>query len=412
MITIQSKLSQIPHTRGASVAVAGVIRAEIVEGRLKPGERLLTLREICEISKLGYSTVNRAIAILVGEGLVQARKGAGTFVSEPFISLPTTATGEHLKVFALVIPGTEPGIYSAIQHGFGEAAAELQYQIMVCSTGESLIKQSDALMQLMDRSVAGIAIVPPDQPSQGRAYQIQVVQRANIPVVQLNRRLEGAKSPLISLSFSDLGAMAARVLANSGHVSVNMVGSHHGEVAEQYEAGFLAMYKRLGITPVLERCYSSYPDAGWRDEMRAMLDEILARPNRPTAFFALFDDVAEMIYIAATARGLEMPRDLSLISFGGSHRSGVLGGLISTVTGDEIWAGKKAVALLAEMCAGKRDIRSNEEVDIPLKFYEGETVGQCTGLLTENRQATTSTGADQAASDAPPGKKTTLDVAQ
>jgi len=152
------------------------------------------------------------------------------------------------------------------------------------------------------------------------------------------------------------------------------MGSHPGDVAAQYESGFRSTYRRLGITPRLETSFSNYPVADWRNEMRRKVDEILTSADRPSAFFALFDDVAEMIYLSATARGLEIPRDFSLISFGGSPRSGVLGGLISTVTGDEVWAGRRAISLLAEMSVGDRDIRSNEEFDIPLKFYEGGTV--------------------------------------
>src|SRR5690606_25673588 len=127
---------------------------------------------------------------------------------------------EQLKVFALVIPETKPGIYASLQHGFCEAAAELHYQVIVCDTGESTIKQSDSLMQLIDQSVAGVAVVPV---SGSRPYQLSVVQNANIPVIQLNRRVEGVSAPLISLSYSDLGGMAARVLANNGHQHVLMM---------------------------------------------------------------------------------------------------------------------------------------------------------------------------------------------
>lgn len=378
MDTIQSKFAQVPRTRGASTALAGVLRTEILEGRLRPGDRLPTLRRVCEMSNLGYSVVNRAISILVEEGLVHARKGAGTFVTEPATAM-VSAQGTPSKIFALVIPETEAGIFAAVQHGFCEAAAELQYQVLVCSTGESMVKQSDVLMQLIDRSVTGIAIAPTGQIPHGQPHQLNVVQKAGIPIVQLNRRIEGGRAPSILLSFKDLGAMAARVLVSSGHTAVMMVGSHQGEVATEYESGFRGMYKKLGLTPSLEQCYSSYPNDGWQEELRALVDEFLSRREKPTAFFALFDDVAELIYLRATALRYEMPRDFSLISFGGSQRSGVLGGLISTVTGDEIWAGRKAVALLAEIAGGKRDKYSTEVFEIPLKFYEGETLGRLMG---------------------------------
>jgi DNA-binding LacI/PurR family transcriptional regulator len=380
MNNVASKLEGIVPSRGASAALASILRDEIKSGRYRAGERLTTLRELSSLTKLGYSTVNRAISTLVREGLLEARKGAGTFVVDQSGSAMKNANKEQLKVFALVIPETKPGIYASLQHGFCEAAAELHYQVIVCDTGESSIKQSDALMQLIDQSVAGIAVV--SVPG-SRSYQLRVVQNANIPVVQLNRRVEDVSAPLISLSFSDLGGMAARVLANNGHQHILMLGSHRGEVATQYEVGFRSTYKRLRLTPKFETCFSNYPNPNWREEMRQRIDEALSRPDRPTAFFAMFDDVAEMIYLAATARGLEIPKDFSLISFGGSPRSGVLGGLISTVTGDEVWAGRQAISLLGKMSAGTRDILSDEEFDVPLKLCEGETVGKLNSPVVE-----------------------------
>lgn len=47
---------------------------------LKPGEQFLTEREIAERFEVSRATANKALAGLVGEGLVEFRKGLGTFV--------------------------------------------------------------------------------------------------------------------------------------------------------------------------------------------------------------------------------------------------------------------------------------------------------------------------------------------
>jgi GntR family transcriptional regulator len=47
---------------------------------LQPGDRFLTEREIAERFQVSRATANKALAALVGEGLIEFRKGLGTFV--------------------------------------------------------------------------------------------------------------------------------------------------------------------------------------------------------------------------------------------------------------------------------------------------------------------------------------------
>jgi GntR family transcriptional regulator len=73
-------------TRGsvpASVQLAGLLKAQILERQLPPGSRLPTERELIERSGLSRVTVRAAVGILEGEGWLVRRQGLGTFVAEP-----------------------------------------------------------------------------------------------------------------------------------------------------------------------------------------------------------------------------------------------------------------------------------------------------------------------------------------
>ncbi len=56
------------------------LRALVLEGHYKPGERFPTEREISAKFKTSRPTANKALASLVSEGLLEFRKGVGTFV--------------------------------------------------------------------------------------------------------------------------------------------------------------------------------------------------------------------------------------------------------------------------------------------------------------------------------------------
>lgn len=67
--------------RAGYADIAAFYRQEIAEGRLKPGERLPTRKEVGERFKSASTTVNRAFQMLKNEGLILSVPGSGTLVA-------------------------------------------------------------------------------------------------------------------------------------------------------------------------------------------------------------------------------------------------------------------------------------------------------------------------------------------
>jgi len=65
------------------IALAGQIREKILKGKLTPGERMPTVKEMCSESGLSAGTVRQAYGLLQTEGLIELTPGRGTFVSVP-----------------------------------------------------------------------------------------------------------------------------------------------------------------------------------------------------------------------------------------------------------------------------------------------------------------------------------------
>lgn len=68
-----------PKTRAMSLAVA--LQEALRTGRLRPGQRLPSVRELSKVLSLARATVLRAYGSLEEEGLITTVPGAGTFVS-------------------------------------------------------------------------------------------------------------------------------------------------------------------------------------------------------------------------------------------------------------------------------------------------------------------------------------------
>lgn len=62
--------------------IVQALRREIASGRLGPGERLPTEKELCETYGVSRPVVREAVASLKHDGLVISRQGSGAFVAE------------------------------------------------------------------------------------------------------------------------------------------------------------------------------------------------------------------------------------------------------------------------------------------------------------------------------------------
>ena len=62
--------------------IVSTVKWGVAVGRLKPGERLPSVRELARELVINPNTIARAYQVLEAEGVTLSRRGAGTFVAE------------------------------------------------------------------------------------------------------------------------------------------------------------------------------------------------------------------------------------------------------------------------------------------------------------------------------------------
>src|SRR5271170_4683267 len=65
--------------------IQGAIRKRIDSGKLHPGDAVASERELARIHQVSLMTARHALASLEQEGMVERRRGIGTFVAAPKI---------------------------------------------------------------------------------------------------------------------------------------------------------------------------------------------------------------------------------------------------------------------------------------------------------------------------------------
>ena len=205
---------------------------EIIAGRLKPGQALPSEHHFVETLGIARMTIRQAMGSLESDGLIHRVQGKGTFVAQD----ARRKLQHGQDIFALVAPDTSTVFYPALLSGFEAASAEKHHQTIVCNSGNDLSRQGDIVLQLIDREVGGVAIVP-TTPLQTPAYQIRQLHKHGIPVVFCHRRVESVAAPLLAIPFREVGRLAGKALIERGHRHVAFFATHKSPVMREYEAG-------------------------------------------------------------------------------------------------------------------------------------------------------------------------------
>jgi GntR family transcriptional regulator of arabinose operon len=354
------------------------ISGAISSGKLRPGDSLPPEKELALTLGVARNTVRQALMDLERGGLLKRIHGKGTFVNEDAIRHLRNGQEKGLNVYALVVPEAHSDFYASLLHGFDEAAYRQQRQVIVCTTNNDVDKQAQIILNLMDKHVAGVAVIPTTS-TPTPAYHISQLQQRQIPVVLCHRGITGVRAPQLSIPFRQIGRCAAEAAAKLGHRRAAIVSSIRTEFSEQYEKGLRSAFAAAGgAIPdsfvVFDECLTMLPHEHER-ELSEHLERICCRPDRPTVIFTTFDPLAESIYLLLRQLKLRIPEDISLVSFGDARREGAIVRRLSSVIIDQSATARHAVALLDEMSSGQREITSDEVIELALSMGKGETLG-------------------------------------
>ena len=114
------------------------------------------------------------------------------------------------------------------------------------------------------------------------------------------------------------GQLAGEMIIGKGHRQVTMLNLDEPSIAAgDRAAGFMAAFAEAGLTAP-EVITSIFEDAGSWDEHRhvpGILDEVLARPDRPSVLFCGNDKLAMVVYGLLALRGFRVPDDISVVCY-------------------------------------------------------------------------------------------------
>jgi GntR family transcriptional regulator, arabinose operon transcriptional repressor len=303
------KTARRPASKHGNVHAA--LLRELQSGTWKPGERIPTESQLEEQFGVSRITVARAVRDLESAGLVERRRGAGTFVRPRETSARMT--------FGLLIPDLgETEIFEPICQGMMTSPLARDHALIwgnaVSRSGSKDEQARNLCRQFIARRVSGVFFAPLERGSaKDEANQriAAALDAARIPVVLLDRGLAPYPQPdrydLVAIDNRRAAYVATTHLADLGARRIAFVGAKGAPATvDEREAGFReALYQRgIDVERDSIRRLEAEDDAAVAGLMHA---------HHPDAIVCANDRTAGVLMHTLIRQGIRVPHDVRLV---------------------------------------------------------------------------------------------------
>ncbi len=301
----------------AGVSVATVSRVLNTRPDVSPATRDLVLRHVRE---RGYVTSRNARAL----------------------------AGGRTGLIGLTVPYMLGDYFTQIVAGATDALYERDARLVVCPTRYERDREASLLQRLMHGTTDGaLVILPSESPA-----ELAALHRQGYPFVVVDPPdtiHDGI--PVISAAHWSGARIATEHLLALGHQRIGVITGEREKCASRDRvAGYFSALLAAGLPAdrglLVESDFSI--DGGY-----AAAHDLLARPNAPTAIFALNDNMAVGVLRAARERALDVPGDLSVIGFDDVEMASIVVPGLTTIRQPLQEMGRIAVSVLYRLLDGQ-----------------------------------------------------------
>lgn len=318
---------RVPLYQQIQEYIRGLIDAE----GLKEGDRIPTEKELMEQFNVSKITVVNALSGLAADGVITRVPGRGSFVSDrsqaeepaeptasPAAASPLVperaAAARKTGTIGIVMPSIDD--YFAIRwiNGIRGVLGEQGYRSLVLLSDSSLAKEKDAIETLKGIGVEGMIVFPVD----GEQYneEILAMKFSGFPFVLIDRYLPGVETDYIAADGRIGASLAVDHLWELGHREIAICSDSPLQtvtVQERIEGYMNAMKNKGGmINPA--HIITGFSVDSLKDADRHPLYRYI-RNRMATAYITLNGRLGVQIYQMARQAGLDVPGDLSIVSF-------------------------------------------------------------------------------------------------
>ena len=179
---------------------------------------MVTIRDVARRAGVAPITVSRCINNS-GYCGPETRKRVEAAITELGYVPNRLASGLRSKrtnTLALVLTDITNPYFTTIARGVEDVAGKAGYAVIFCNTDESISKEQIYVRMLLEKRVDGILLVP----ARSTPKSVALIQKHDIPVVVLDRRVPNIKTDLVCCDSEEAAYQLTRLLLSLGHRAI------------------------------------------------------------------------------------------------------------------------------------------------------------------------------------------------
>jgi LacI family transcriptional regulator len=255
----------------------------------------------------------------------------------------------HTGLVGVTLPLVADAYFSPILSGAAEALYEQDMRAILCPTLHQHEREVTLIGRLMHGTTDGAILLLPEESSE----ELQALQAQGYPFVVADPRVAlDPDIPCVSAAHASGAMQATEHLLALGHRRIAAITGPLGWVAsEGRRRGYYSALAGAGVLPDPQlEIAANWKIGGGYDAASHLLD----LPERPTAIFAFNDNLAIGAMRAARERGLDIPRDISIVGFDDTEEAAIVTPALTTVRQPLAELGRMAVSLLVRLLDKQR----------------------------------------------------------
>ncbi len=273
--------------------------------------RGVTIKDVAQKAGVSVSTVSKVLNqnYPVSE---KTRKKVLKAIQELNYTPNPTARSLVLKkthTIGVILPDIHGDFFSEIIKGIDKKAREFGYHVLLTSSHSNLKELDEALLSLVNGKVDGLIIMNPTL----RTSYVETRLLKKMPVVLLNCCGDIQNADVILIDNYTGAYNLTKHLIKHGHRKIAVItGPVDNFDSIERLKGYKDALREAGIEPVQE---FEFRGDFTKETGYEVMKAILALPEKPTAIFALNDDMAIGAVQFAKKMGIKIPQDIAIVGF-------------------------------------------------------------------------------------------------
>jgi DNA-binding LacI/PurR family transcriptional regulator len=282
-----------------------------MEKQRAPISRPSSIKDIARLAHVSHSTVSRALkssSLIAPETAARVKRIAREVGYRPSAVARGLVTRRTMMIGVVVTAVSDPFI-SEVVGGIEDTARRAGYSVYLAESGADPERETGVVRSFAERRVDGIVVTA----SRVGALYTPLLEEMGVPIVLVNNQHPGEFVHSVIIENVEGSRLVTDYLLGLGHRRIAYLADRFGYQSNTERfAGYREALEQRGV-PFLPELLAE--GDGKAEGGLAATEELLSRPEPPTAIFCYNDMTAMGALRAAYKRGVRVPLDLSITGF-------------------------------------------------------------------------------------------------